>query len=43
MHFQVKNALKNNRKHTLKHNNQIFYICFLLHVNFNYNFYQIYI
>jgi hypothetical protein len=44
MHFQVKNTLKSNRNHTSKHKCcQIFYTCFLLHINLNHNFYQIHI
>jgi hypothetical protein len=31
---------KSNHNHTSKHNYQTFYICFLLHINFNHNFYQ---
>jgi hypothetical protein len=41
MHFQVKSNLKGNHNHTFKHNYQTFYTCFLLHINFNHNFYQI--
>jgi hypothetical protein len=43
MYFQVKNTLKYNCNQTFKHNYQIFYTCFLLYINFNHNFYQLYI
>jgi hypothetical protein len=41
MHFQVKNILKSNHNYTSNNNCQIFYTCFLLHINLNHNFYQI--
>jgi len=34
MHFRIKSILKN------KHNYQIFYTCFFIYINFNYNFYK---
>ena len=37
MHLLVKNTLKNNRNHT---SIKQFIHVFLLHINFNHNFYQ---
>jgi len=37
MHFQIKNHFEKQQQ---SHNYQTFYICFLLHINLNHNFYQ---
>jgi len=43
MHFQVKKTFKNNRNHTFNTTTKHFIHVLLLHINFNYNFYQTHI
>ena len=43
MHFQVKNTLKKTATILLIQQPIILYIFLLSHINFNHNFYQIYI